>query len=90
MSLSRGLVEDLRPVLRDGLRKFVDQEILSEARNCRHGGRIIVVDQTSPSAANSTLTHTKKLPGEGSKRPWPPLIKMDEAATQSVDRLFNH
>ena len=32
---------------------------------------------------------TKKLPGEGFKRPWPPLIKMDEAVKAKVERLFN-
>jgi len=32
---------------------------------------------------------TKKLPGEGFKRPWPPLIKMDETVKQKVNQLFN-
>ncbi len=32
---------------------------------------------------------TKKLPGEGFKRPWPPLIKMDAAVKAKVERLFN-
>jgi 4-hydroxy-3-polyprenylbenzoate decarboxylase len=31
---------------------------------------------------------TKKLPGEGFKRPWPPLIKMDEAIKAKVAKLF--
>lgn len=31
---------------------------------------------------------TKKLPGEGFKRPWPPLIKMDEAVKVKVEKLF--
>jgi len=30
----------------------------------------------------------KKLPGEGFKRPWPPLIKMDEAVKANVEKLF--
>jgi 4-hydroxy-3-polyprenylbenzoate decarboxylase len=30
---------------------------------------------------------TKKLPGEGFKRPWPPLIKMDEAVKRKIDLL---
>jgi 4-hydroxy-3-polyprenylbenzoate decarboxylase len=29
---------------------------------------------------------TKKLPGEGFKRPWPPLIKMDSAV--KVEKLL--
>ena len=32
---------------------------------------------------------TKKIPGEGFKRPWPPLIKMDAAVKQKIDQLFN-
>ncbi len=32
---------------------------------------------------------TKKMPGEGFKRPWPPLIKMDAAVKAKVEKLFN-
>ena len=31
---------------------------------------------------------TKKLPGEGFKRPWPPLIKMSEAVRRKIDVVF--
>ena len=31
---------------------------------------------------------TKKLPGEGFKCAWPPLIKMDEAVRKKIDQLF--
>jgi 3-polyprenyl-4-hydroxybenzoate decarboxylase len=31
---------------------------------------------------------TKKLPGEGFKRPWPPLIKMDEAVKAKVEKIM--
>ena len=31
---------------------------------------------------------TKKLPGEGFKRPWPPLIKMDDAVRKKIDSLL--
>jgi 4-hydroxy-3-polyprenylbenzoate decarboxylase len=31
---------------------------------------------------------TKKLPGEGLKRSWPPLIEMDEATQKKIDALF--
>jgi 4-hydroxy-3-polyprenylbenzoate decarboxylase len=31
---------------------------------------------------------TKKLLGEGFKRPWPPLIKMDENVKAKVEKLF--
>jgi 4-hydroxy-3-polyprenylbenzoate decarboxylase len=33
---------------------------------------------------------TKKLPDEGFKRPWPPLIKMDEAVRKKVISLFGN
>jgi 4-hydroxy-3-polyprenylbenzoate decarboxylase len=32
---------------------------------------------------------TKKLPGEGFKRPWPPLIKMDESVKAKVEGLLH-
>ncbi len=31
---------------------------------------------------------TKKLPGEGFKREWPPLIKMEDAVRQKIDAMF--
>jgi 4-hydroxy-3-polyprenylbenzoate decarboxylase len=31
---------------------------------------------------------TKKLPGEGFKHPWPPLIKMDAAVKAKVEKMF--
>jgi 4-hydroxy-3-polyprenylbenzoate decarboxylase len=31
---------------------------------------------------------TQKLPGEGHKRGWPPLIKMDQPIKEMVDRLL--
>jgi 4-hydroxy-3-polyprenylbenzoate decarboxylase len=31
---------------------------------------------------------TKKLPGEGFKRAWPPLIKMDEAVKAKVENIL--
>ena len=31
---------------------------------------------------------TKKIPGEGFKRPWPPLIRMDETVRKKIDALF--
>jgi len=46
---------------------------------------------TSEIASGSKLgiDATKKIPGEGFKRPWPPLIKMDEAVKAKVEELFN-
>jgi 3-polyprenyl-4-hydroxybenzoate decarboxylase len=34
------------------------------------------------------LNATKKLLGGGFKRPWPPLIKMDEAVKAKVEKFF--
>ena len=34
------------------------------------------------------LDAPKKIPGEGFKRAWPPLIKMDEAVKAKVEKLF--
>jgi 4-hydroxy-3-polyprenylbenzoate decarboxylase len=31
---------------------------------------------------------TKKIPGEGFKRAWPPLISMDDAVKAKVEKLF--
>jgi 4-hydroxy-3-polyprenylbenzoate decarboxylase len=45
---------------------------------------------TSEIASGSKLgiDATKKIPGEGFKRPWPPLIKMDAAVKAKIDSLF--
>jgi 4-hydroxy-3-polyprenylbenzoate decarboxylase len=32
---------------------------------------------------------TKKLPGEGFKRPWPPLINLDATVKAKVEKLFD-
>ena len=46
---------------------------------------------TSEIASGSKLgiDATKKIPGEGFKRPWPPLIKMDAAVKAKVEKLMN-
>jgi 4-hydroxy-3-polyprenylbenzoate decarboxylase len=33
---------------------------------------------------------TKKLPGEGFKCQWPPLIKMDETVRKTIDAVFEN
>ena len=45
---------------------------------------------TSEIAVGSKLgiDATKKLPGEGFKRPWPPLIKMDAAVKAKVESIL--
>lgn len=46
------------------------------------------VSQLTLAATRNCMDATKKLPGEGFKRPWPPLIKMDESVKAKVDQLF--
>jgi 4-hydroxy-3-polyprenylbenzoate decarboxylase len=51
-----------------------------------------VLDHATSEMAVGTklgIDATKKLPGEGFKRPWPPLIRMDEAVKTKVEKLFN-
>jgi 4-hydroxy-3-polyprenylbenzoate decarboxylase len=51
-----------------------------------------VLDQATSEIASGSklgLDATKKLPGEGFKRPWPPLIKMDAAVKAKMEKLFN-
>ncbi|MGA9777366.1 MAG: hypothetical protein ACLPRE_09870 [Limisphaerales bacterium] len=41
------------------------------------------------SGIDATIPHCG-MPGEGHKRGWPPLIKMDVAVRKKIDQLFNH
>jgi 4-hydroxy-3-polyprenylbenzoate decarboxylase len=50
-----------------------------------------VLDHATTEIAMATklgFDATKKLPGEGFKRPWPPIIKMDEAVRKKVEGLI--
>ena len=50
-----------------------------------------VLDHATSEVAMGTklgIDATRKLPGEGFKRPWPPLIKMDESVKAKVEKLF--
>jgi 4-hydroxy-3-polyprenylbenzoate decarboxylase len=52
-----------------------------------------VLDHATSEIAMGTklgIDATKKLPGEGFKRPWPPLIIMDEAVRKRIDTLFGN
>jgi 4-hydroxy-3-polyprenylbenzoate decarboxylase len=40
------------------------------------------------SGSSLEIDATKKLTGEGFNRPWPPLIKMDEAIKNTNEELF--
>lgn len=66
-------------------------EIASPRETCHDPGK-----QSKPQNDHLTgqgsklgIDATKKLPGEGFKRPWPPLIKMDESVKAKVEKLFN-
>ena len=51
-----------------------------------------VLDHATSEIASGSklgLDAMKKIPGEGFKRPWPPLIKMDAAVKAKVEKLFN-
>jgi len=41
-----------------------------------------------PSGSKLGIDATKKIPDEGFKHPWPPLIKMDEAVKVKVGKIF--
>jgi 4-hydroxy-3-polyprenylbenzoate decarboxylase len=50
-----------------------------------------VLDHATPELAVGSKMGpdaTKKLPGEGFKRPWPPLIKMTDEIRRKIDTLF--
>ncbi len=50
-----------------------------------------VLDHATSEFAMGTklgIDATKKLPGEGFKRPWPPLIKMNQSIKEKIDALF--
>ena len=51
-----------------------------------------VLDHATSEIASGSklgLDATKKIPGEGFKRPWPPLIKMDEVVKARVTKILN-
>jgi 4-hydroxy-3-polyprenylbenzoate decarboxylase len=51
-----------------------------------------VLDHATSEIAIGTklgIDATRKLAGEGFKRPWPPLIKMDEAVRKKIDALYS-
>ncbi len=57
-----------------------------------YGPSDVLDHATSEIAIGSKLgiDATKKIPGEGFKRPWPPLIKMDEAVRKKMNSLFGN
>ncbi len=51
-----------------------------------------VLDHATPTVGVGSkmgFDATRKLPGEGFQRPWPPLIRMDPAIRERVDRMHN-
>jgi hypothetical protein len=66
------------------------RNLKSEIRNGFKGPSDVLDHATSEIASGSKLglDATKKLPGEGFKRPWPPLIKMSDEVRRKIDALF--
>ncbi len=64
---------------------------IASPREIRHVRRLIAIwrDYLTGQGSKLGIDATKKLPGEGFRRPWPPLIKMDEAVKAKVEKLFN-
>ena len=59
---------------------------MAELRSCSRHNPIHM--KTTAIASKLAIDATKKLPGEGFKRPWPPLIRMDAAVKAKIDSLF--
>jgi 3-polyprenyl-4-hydroxybenzoate decarboxylase len=54
-------------------------------------GRPVFRDHATSEIASGSkpgIEATKKLPSEGFKRPWPPLIRMDETVRKRIDALL--
>jgi 4-hydroxy-3-polyprenylbenzoate decarboxylase len=49
---------------------------------------LVAGDYLTGQGSKPGIDATKKLPGEGFRRLWPPLIKMDEATRREIDALF--
>ncbi len=49
----------------------------------------IRMSRLTSAATTKRVGASKKLPGEGFKRDWPPLIKMDDNMKAKVGRFFN-
>ena len=56
---------------------------------CRQGPSDVLDNTTSEIASGSRLgiDAAKKIPGEGFKGAWPPLIKMDESVKAKIDSM---
>jgi 3-polyprenyl-4-hydroxybenzoate decarboxylase len=75
-----------RPRLQQEERFHID---LSAAENLPSDG---LDHATSEIASGSKLgiDATRKIPGEGFKRPWPPLIRMSDEVRRKIDALFGN
>ena len=74
---------------------MLDQSKPTEERVSRLTSAATMTDDvpdhaTSEIASGSKLgiDATKKLPGEGFKRPWPPLIRMEENVRKNFNALY--
>jgi len=63
------------------------------ATGCFEIGSLLVLDHATSEIAIGTelgIDATRKLSGEGFKRPWPPLIRMVEEVRRKMDALFGN
>ena len=49
-----------------------------------------MITHTMTASSKLGVDATKKIPGEGFKRAWPPLIKMDEVVKNKINSLFGN
>ena len=72
---------------------FVIEGYVDPREPLRDEGPSDVLDHATCEIASGSklgIDATKKLPGEGFKRPWPPLIKMSEDVRRKIDALFGN
>jgi 3-polyprenyl-4-hydroxybenzoate decarboxylase len=48
----------------------------------------IAADYRTGRGSELGIDATRKIPGEGFKRPWPPLIRMSDEVRRKIDALF--
>ena len=48
-----------------------------------------MITETMNSGSKLGIDATKKIPGEGFKRAWPPLIKMDASVKAKVEKMLS-
>lgn len=63
--------------------------LISPNRTARPSDVLDHAINETASGSKLGIDATKKIPGEGFQRPWPPLIKMDAAVKAKVATILN-